>query len=77
MTVDLPTIRQTVIRKETAVCLTEYLKFRHLVRNIYAFNFLSSSLSVLANDLHDCFEAVSSDLTIFNQFLTQLATDND
>lgn len=77
MTVDLPTIRPPVIRKETAVCLTEYLKFRHVVRNIYAFNFRSSSLSVLAADLHDCFEAVSTDLTNFIQFLKQLATDDN
>jgi hypothetical protein len=76
MTVDLPTMRPPVIQKETAVCLTEYLKFRHVVRNVYAFNFRATSLDGLVNDLHDCFEAVSTDLTNFIQFLNQLVTDD-
>lgn len=77
MSVDLPTMRPPVIQKETAVCLTEYLKFRHVVRNIYAFNFRSSSLSVLANDLHGCFDAVSTDLANFVSFLQQVNADDE
>jgi hypothetical protein len=73
MTVDLPTIRPPVIRKETAVCLAEYLKFRHVVRHVYTFNFRSSSRELLARNVQTCFTAVATDLTNFTQFLQQLS----
>jgi hypothetical protein len=37
MSVDLPKIRPRVIDKELYLMLGEYLKFRHIVRNIYGF----------------------------------------
>lgn len=77
MTLDIPSIRSPVISKETFRCLEEFLKFRHIVRNVYTFNFRGLRLQELTAALRPCFTAVSSDLTHFIQFLNQLATDDN
>lgn len=77
MSASQPDLRIAVLSTETRYCLGEYLQFRHVVRNVYTFNFRSSSLSVLARDVRSCFEAVSTDFTNFVQFLYQLNGDDD
>ena len=77
MAASQPNLRPSVISTETRYCLDEYRQFRHIVRNVYTFNFRSSSLGVLAHDVRNCLTAVSNDLANFIQFLTQLAADND
>src|SRR5262249_28072711 len=37
MTLDLPSIRPSVLRRTTAQALEEFLRFRHLFRNVYGF----------------------------------------
>lgn len=76
MTLDIPAVRPPALRKETAYCLEEYLKFRHVVRNVYTFKFHPERLQALTKDLHPCFTAVQADLTHFAQFLIQL-TNHD
>jgi hypothetical protein len=77
MSAPQPDRRPAVISIETRYCLDEYRQFRHIVRNVYTFNFRSSSLGVLARDVRVCLTAVSTDLTNFIQFLNQLVTDDD
>lgn len=62
--------------KETYRCLSEYRRFRHVVRNVYTFNLRGSRLKELAEG-GDCFTAVSTNLSHFIQFLQQLSTNDD
>lgn len=77
MSAPQPSKRPAVISTETRYCLDEYRQFRHIVRNVYTFNFRSSSLEILARDVRKCFTSVSTDLTNFIQFLHQLATNDE
>jgi hypothetical protein len=77
MTVEIPTFRPPVIRKTTSKCLEEYLKFRHVVRNVYTFNFRGSRLIELTSELRPCFDAARQDLTEFAQFLKRLTDERN
>lgn len=65
-------LRPAVISTETRYCLDEYRQFRHIVRNVYTFNFRSSSLVPLANDVRHCLTAVTTDLNHFIHFLQEV-----
>lgn len=67
--------RPQVITRETRYCLDEYRQFRHVVRNVYTFNFRASSVQGLVKDLRSCLDAVTRDLTTFIQFLQQLVSE--
>ena len=47
MTLEIPGVRPSVISTELYNELEEYLRFRHVIRNIYAFELDSSKLQVL------------------------------
>lgn len=66
-------IRPSVIRYETRVCLDEYRRFRHIVRNVYTFNLRPSRLQELTEELRACFEDIKEDLALFALFLDELA----
>lgn len=70
---EVPDIRPAVIRQETRDCLEEYLRFRHLVRNAYTFNFRPGRLQELVNDLPACWKLVRDDLEAFIRFLTTIS----
>ncbi len=53
----------------------EYRQFRHIVRNVYTFNFRSSSIQSLAIDLRACLDVVTQDMQQFMQFLKQLSDE--
>lgn len=72
MGVEIPSVRPAVLRRGTRDCLDEYRRFRHVVRNVYAFVFDRARLKELAQGLPDCFEALFHDLRLFQQFLNRL-----
>jgi hypothetical protein len=53
-------------------CLDEYRAFRHLVRNLYAFNLRPKRLSDLVDGIRACFEDLHNDLEEFKRFLHAL-----
>jgi hypothetical protein len=69
MSADLPASRPPVIRRTTRDCLDEYRAFRHLVRNVYAFNLRPKRVSDLVDEINACFADVSKDLEEFGRFL--------
>jgi hypothetical protein len=75
MSLNIPQLRPPVIQKETYRCLSEYRRFRHVVRNVYTFNLHGPRLKELAEGVGDCFTAVSKDH--FIQFLQQLSADDN
>ena len=50
--------RPAVITQDTQICLDKYRGFRHLVRNIYAFNLGPSRILELAHDLPACYKSI-------------------
>jgi hypothetical protein len=58
-----------VIGRDTRHCLDEYRAFRHVVRNVYAFNLRPSRLQELVSGLRPCFDSAARDLLGFAAFL--------
>ena len=73
MAKERPQIRPAVISEETRELLDEYLRFRHVVRNIYAFEFDSERLGRLVQGLDFVFPRINRELQAFAQFLERLA----
>ena len=69
MASELNGTRPAVITRDTRICLDEYRGFRHLVRNIYAFNLRPSRILELAQDLPACYKSIVRDLFSFATFL--------
>lgn len=72
MSAEIPDVRPPVIRRETRNCLEAYRAFRHIVRNVYTFNFQFSRIAELADEVRSCYESMISDLEAFGQFLKSL-----
>lgn len=51
MTVEVPGVRPQVLSRELAEHLTEYLRFRHVVRNIYGFELHEEKIAPLVHGL--------------------------
>lgn len=69
MTLDLPGVRPPVLRADTAQRLREFLRFRHLIRNLYGFEIEWPRLRALLEKLPDTWAAVETDLEHFVAFL--------
>jgi hypothetical protein len=64
--------RPPVISSKVRNTLDEYRGFRHVVRNVYAFNFRPSRLKELVDGLPECFNSLRQELLAFAQFLESL-----
>lgn len=73
MTVEMEQMRPAVIRSETRQCLDEYRGFRHIVRNVYAFNLRPARLAELVSDAPQCLSKLADDLLAFIDFLKKTA----
>ena len=65
----LPSLRPQVLSAESAREVDEYLRFRHGVRSIYAFEFDPERIEPLVEQLRPCFERVPAELLAFADFL--------
>jgi len=72
MATAIPNLRPAVISQESRYCLDEYRGFRHVVRNVYAFNLFPARLQSLTEGSQKCFDAVQNDLSIFMAFLESM-----
>jgi hypothetical protein len=57
---------------EVRYALDEYRGFRHVVRNVYAFNFRPNRLKELVDGLSGCFNSLKQELLVFVQFLESM-----
>jgi hypothetical protein len=73
MNMALPQIRPQVISEETLKILDEFLRFRHVVQNVYAFEFDPERIERLVERLRPSFEQVQAELLAFADFLDRLA----
>ena len=77
MAAGIPGVRPPVLEPETRDALGQYLGFRHLVRNVYAFRLEPRRIEQLVNDLRPAYERVQKDITHFITFLQALAQADD
>jgi hypothetical protein len=76
MTLDLPGVRPPVLRAETAQALDEFLRFRHLFRNVYGFELEWPRVRVLLARLPTVWTEVDSDFERFLTFLDAAAAED-
>lgn len=72
MRVDLPTVRPPVLSLETTRSLDEFLRFRHVVRNIYAFKFDPDRVARLVVLMRSTLQDVNDELLAFVDFLERV-----
>lgn len=72
MATNIETVRPEVLDDETARQLDEYLRFRHLFRNIYGFDLEWERCRKLLSDLPDLLERLEQQLGAFDEFLYTL-----
>jgi len=71
----LPQVRPEVLSPETVKALDEYLRFRHVVRNVYTFEFEPARIERLVKQLEPSFSGVRDELVTFAGFLDLLAQE--
>ena len=76
MGVAIPQIRPAVLSGATIQAVDEFLRFRHVVRNIYAFEFDPDRIDQLADRLRPTFALLEADLLAFVAFLDELAQED-
>jgi len=64
--------RPPVISNELRNMLDEFRGFRHVVRNVYAFNFRPSRLKELVDNLGVCHKTIHHELADFCKFLNSI-----
>ncbi len=75
MTVEVPDLRPMVISTDEAGAVDEFLRFRHVVRHVYAFELDAERVERLANRLRATFDQVKDSLLVFAMFLEGLAQE--
>lgn len=68
---EIPNLRPAVISQKTLQFLDEYRGFRHVVRNVYAYNFETAKLRKLVAGLPAVLAHGRSELLAFAEFLEQ------
>lgn len=69
MAEELSGVRPAVISADTLAILDEYLRFRHVVRNIYSYRINPELLAPLAEGVNNAFTKVSLELSEFSRWL--------
>jgi hypothetical protein len=75
MQLDIPDLRPPVLSTETVTVLDEYRRFRHVVRNIYTFQFDPRQIERLVIQMSSAFNQTQSELLIFIDFLKQVGSN--
>ncbi|MCL4872197.1 MAG: hypothetical protein KJ063_24830 [Anaerolineae bacterium] len=73
MHMELPELRPSVLSAEAMQMLDEFLRFRHVVRNIYAFQFDPERITRLVSQMRPAWMQVQTELLAFASFLEQVA----
>lgn len=72
MGLNLPKVRPPVLTSDSIEQLDEYLRFRHVVRNVYTFSFDPERISRLVKELKPSFDHIRQELLTFANFLEQV-----
>jgi hypothetical protein len=72
MNVEIPDLRPKVLSADTEAALDEFLRFRHVVRNVYAYSFDPEQIERLVKLVRPVFTQVQGELLVFAHFLEQI-----
>lgn len=72
MQADFSDLRPPILSAEAAQALDEFLRFRHVVRNIYAFQFDPERVARLVRLMPSAFHHAQTELLAFAEFLEQV-----
>ena len=75
MTFPLPEVRSAVLSEDAAKILDELLRFRHVVRNVYAFSFDFVRISRIVEQINRAYSGIKNDLVVFADFLELIGKD--
>lgn len=75
MCIELPGIRPRVLSETTCSALDEFLRFRHVVRNVYAFQLDGDRVSRLTGEAKALLKQIYAELMKFVVFLEQAGQD--
>lgn len=75
MQAELPTLRPAVLSAKTIQMLDEFLRFRHVVRNIYAFQFDPERIMRLVDQMRPTWMQAQAELLLFASFLEQVGKE--
>ncbi|MBX3054877.1 MAG: hypothetical protein KF770_00240 [Anaerolineae bacterium] len=73
MQTDIPELRPPVLSAESVTAVDEFLRFRHVLRNIYAFQFDPERIARLVSQMRPAWGQVQTELLAFAYFLEQVA----
>lgn len=74
MGLDLLNVRPPVLTSDSIERLDEYLRFRHVVRNVYTFSFDPERIGRLVKELEPTFAQLRQELLAFADFLEKVGT---
>ena len=72
MTLDIPNIRKRVIDDDLKDILYDFLRFRHIFRNIYGFRLNWEKMGYLVESIESTQKLVSKQITDFLEFLKKI-----
>jgi hypothetical protein len=72
---DMPDLRPPVVSTKVINALDEFRRFRHVVRNIYAFEFDPEQIERLVYQMSDIFAQIRTELLVFASFLRQVGEE--
>ena len=72
MNVEIPDLRPIVLSDDALSALDEFLRFRHVVRNVYAFSFDPEQIERLVKQVRPSFMQARGELLVFAHFLEQV-----
>lgn len=72
MCIEIPDVRPNVLSIDTCTALDEFMRFRHVVRNVYAFQLDSERISRLIREARTVLGRVEIELGDFAKFLEQV-----
>jgi hypothetical protein len=72
MQTDVPELRPPVLSAESVMAVDEFLRFRHVLRNIYAFQFDPEQIARLVKQMRPVWVTIRAELLAFASFLEQV-----
>ena len=75
MTLDVPKVRPQVLTPELAERLTELLRFRHVVRNIYGFELHEEKVGPLVQEIDGLWRELQGQIEEFVAYLEELGQE--
>ena len=75
MCIEFPGVRPAVLSSTTCQALDEFMRFRHVVRNVYAYNLNPDRVMQLVEDCARAFSQIKVELSHFALFLEQIGRE--